>query len=139
MNTRISKNINHLRQINNYTKLWVGEQIGKNNSTISNYEAGRVIPPIVVLQQIADLFEVNIGDIVSRDLWLGEGGESFNAPRDKRLEREKSALHDLLDEKEQRDAEIRKELAHLIKEMKASGSESPYFGKIQELRKLLDQ
>lgn len=42
--------------------------LGKTPAAVSDYEKGRVLPPLDVIYQICEHFEVGLDDIVTRDL-----------------------------------------------------------------------
>lgn len=123
MGTRISKNLNYLRQKGNRTKLWVAEQLSKSNSVIANYENGKANPPLPVIEQYAKLFNVYIGDLVGKDLWLEQGsGMMGNEPRavsdnGRYQQRVEELLHGELDKKEARLAQLRRQIMAELKKL----------------------
>ena len=77
-------------------------QLGKSNTIVGNYESGRVTPPIDVILQYSEIFNVKASDIIDKDLSADEGMESLVAEPPpsygkSRLQREKDLLHRELD------------------------------------------
>jgi transcriptional regulator with XRE-family HTH domain len=134
METRIQKNLRHLRESKNRTKSWVAEQLGKKDATIGDYERGRATPPLKVLQQYADLFQIYIGDLVGRDLWLGEGNQGPQEGQpDSRLLREKDALHGLLDTKEDQIRRLKADVIALARRLKSDPAAKEHYLAISEV------
>lgn len=46
------------------TGIWLGEQIGKSNTTVSKYINQRVQPDLITLNAIADAFDVDVKDLL---------------------------------------------------------------------------
>lgn len=46
------------------TGIWLGEQIGKSNTTVSKYINQRVQPDIITLNAIANALEVDVKDLL---------------------------------------------------------------------------
>jgi len=46
------------------TGIWLGEQIGKSNTTVSKYINQRVQPDLVALYSITDALEVDVKDLL---------------------------------------------------------------------------
>jgi len=46
------------------TGIWLGEQIGKSNTTVSKYINQRVQPDLVTLYSITDALEVDVKDLL---------------------------------------------------------------------------
>lgn len=100
---RIQKNVRHLRERAGKTKSWVADQLSRSPTIISNYEKGKVTPPIDTILAYADLFGVKASDIIDKD--LESDGLTFQAPEEpqsnyssrSRIEREKDLLHQELD------------------------------------------
>jgi len=46
------------------TGIWLGEQIGKSNTTVSKYINQRVQPDLVTLYSIAEALEVDVKDLL---------------------------------------------------------------------------
>jgi transcriptional regulator with XRE-family HTH domain len=134
MNMRISKNLSYLRTSNGRSKAWVSEQLSKSDSNIANYENGKTNPPLPVIEQYANLFNVYIGDLVGRDLWLGEGGQAPQEGQpDSRLLREKDALHGLLDTKEDQIRRLKADVIALARRLKSDPAAKEHYLAISEV------
>lgn len=48
----------------NKTGIWLGEQIGKSNTTVSKYINQRVQPDLITLNAIADALDVDVKDLL---------------------------------------------------------------------------
>ena len=54
-----------LRKENNLTQNELGEQIGVTNKTISRWENGNYLPPVEMLQILANIYGVSINEILN--------------------------------------------------------------------------
>ena len=64
-----AKNLKYLRERNNMEQMDLAEELGrKSASSISEWEKGKYTPKMKVLSQIAKIFNVNIDDLMERDL-----------------------------------------------------------------------
>jgi len=61
----IAKNISNLRTANRLTQLELAEKLSYSDKAISKWERGESIPDIVILYQIAELFQVSIDYLVN--------------------------------------------------------------------------
>ncbi|MGV8139431.1 MAG: XRE family transcriptional regulator [Mangrovibacterium sp.] len=64
---RIANNIRYLRKLNKLTQGDLADQLEMKRSLIGSYEEGRAVPKIVVLKQLATLFDLSIDQLVSCD------------------------------------------------------------------------
>ena len=58
---------NHIKVImaeKDKTGIWLGEQIGKSNTTISKYLNQRVQPDLITLNAIANALDVDVQDFI---------------------------------------------------------------------------
>lgn len=63
------KNLKYLREKHGLEQIDLAHQLGrKSASSISEWESGRYTPKIKVLSEIASIFNVDIDDMMSRDL-----------------------------------------------------------------------
>jgi transcriptional regulator with XRE-family HTH domain len=76
----LSNNIKYLRKSRGLTQNDLGEKVGVNGSQVTKYEKGTSDPPVDKLVQIADIFDMNLQDLVLTDL-------STEAPRFPRPEK----------------------------------------------------
>ena len=60
----IGKNIMRLRRMANMTQLELAEKINYSDKSVSKWEQGNGIPDVRILVQLADLFNVSVGDLV---------------------------------------------------------------------------
>lgn len=66
-----SKNLKYLRTSFGFEQLEFAKMLGrKSASTISEWESGKYTPKIGVLNHIANIFKVDIDDLMNRDLTL---------------------------------------------------------------------
>ena len=49
------------------TGIWLGEQIGKSNTTVSKYINQRGQPDLITLNAIADALDVDVKDLLVRN------------------------------------------------------------------------
>lgn len=77
----LKNNIKYLRQSKGLSQEQIAERIGKTKSNLSSYENGRSVPPLDVLLKLCDLFQVNLDDLVNKDLSKeGPGRPEEEAP-----------------------------------------------------------
>ena len=60
----ISKNIKKLRLENGYTQSELAEKLNVTHQTISSYETGRTLPDINILSKLAEIYNVNIEELL---------------------------------------------------------------------------
>lgn len=60
----IAKNIAELRRINGYTQFELAEKLNYSDKSISKWERGESVPDVIVLKEIADLFNVTLDYMV---------------------------------------------------------------------------
>lgn len=99
---RINKNVRYLRESVNQTKTWVAERVDRSSTIISNYESGKVTPPVEMIMKYAEIFGVKASDIIDRDLEAEGPSESVVSEPPlqygvSRLQREKDLLHREID------------------------------------------
>ena len=63
----IGKNIKKYRKLNKLTQKDLAEKIGRNIRTIRGYELGDVIPPLNVIEKMAEVFNVRSIDLIGSD------------------------------------------------------------------------
>ena len=64
-----AKNLKYLRQKHGLEQIDLAHQLGrKSASSISEWESGRYTPKLKVLSEIAQIFKVNIDDMMNIDL-----------------------------------------------------------------------
>ena len=63
----IAKNIQKLRQEKGMTQLELAEKLNYSDKTVSKWERGESLPDIVVLKNIADIFEVTLDYLVEAE------------------------------------------------------------------------
>jgi DNA-binding XRE family transcriptional regulator len=66
----IASNTNHLRKKAGYTQTKLAELINKTPTTISDYEKGKVLPPVDIVLKLCEIFQVNVDDFINRDIEL---------------------------------------------------------------------
>ena len=65
----LAKNIRFLRKSKGYSQDYIAEKLGyKSYTTIQKWEMGISEPSIATLRTLADLFDVDINDMTSKDL-----------------------------------------------------------------------
>lgn len=63
----VAKNLAELRQSRGYTQLELAESLNYSDKAVSKWERGESLPDIEVLVRLADLYEVNLDYLVTRD------------------------------------------------------------------------
>ena len=77
----LSKNIRYLRLKKNFSQEYIAEQLGyKSYTTIQKWESGVSEPPIAKLRQLADLLDVDINDIATKDIEASERSGYYTNP-----------------------------------------------------------
>lgn len=61
----IAKNIVQLRRAKGMTQLELAEQLNYSDKAVSKWERGESLPDIIVLKEIADLFQVKVDDLLT--------------------------------------------------------------------------
>lgn len=64
----IANNIKRLRKRFNLTQNELATRIDKVPVTVSDYEKGKTVPPIEIAVKLCDIFQVNLDDLVNKDL-----------------------------------------------------------------------
>lgn len=65
---QLSLNIRYLRTKNNLTQSKVESLIGLKRGNLHAYESGKNIPPLAVVIELSDLFQVSIDDLINSEL-----------------------------------------------------------------------
>ena len=78
----IAKNISRLRNEQNMTQPELAKRLNYSDKSVSKWENGISTPPIDVLKEIADIFEVTLDDLV-RDPDAGEYDRIYTAKENK--------------------------------------------------------
>ena len=66
-----AKNLKYLREKNGMEQIDLAYQLGrKSSSSISEWEAGKYTPKVKILAEIADIFKVDLDDLMNYDLSL---------------------------------------------------------------------
>ncbi|QYG31029.1 helix-turn-helix domain-containing protein [Mammaliicoccus sciuri] len=74
-----SENLKYLRHKHNMEQIDLAHKLGrKSASSISEWEKGKYTPKLKVLSDIANLFNVNIDDLMTKD--LSKGNEETYKP-----------------------------------------------------------
>lgn len=63
----IGENIKKIRKDNNLTQKQFAELINKKERTIQKYENGDIIPPINVINEISEKFDIPVSEIIGDD------------------------------------------------------------------------
>lgn len=65
----LAKNILYLRKLHNMTQTDLSEKFGYDNyTTVHKWETGKADPPVKIVKALADLFNVDIDELVRVDL-----------------------------------------------------------------------
>lgn len=67
MKLKINNRIRELRKTNNWTQLQLAELLKVSRQTINSIENGRYDPSLTLTFDIAEVFQMQIEDIFSRD------------------------------------------------------------------------
>lgn len=71
----LANNIRYLRKKKNYSQDYIAEKLGyKSYTTIQKWESGVSEPSIAKLRELADLFDVDMNDMTTKDI------EKFDRP-----------------------------------------------------------
>ena len=74
-----AKNLKYLRQLHNIDQLQLAEALGrKSASSISEWESGKYTPKIGVLSMISSYFNVDLDDMMTKDLELENSNQSWS-------------------------------------------------------------
>lgn len=57
--------LSELRKDHNLTQAELGEKLGVTNKTISRWETGTYMPPVEMLEQLSDLYDLTINELLS--------------------------------------------------------------------------
>lgn len=60
--------IKKYRKQKGFTQKQLGDLIGRTQRTIQAYEKGEVLPPLDILEKICQILEVELSDIISKDI-----------------------------------------------------------------------
>ena len=75
-------NIKLLRKRLKMTQGEIAEKIDKTITTVGDYERGKSIPPLDIANKLCEIFQVNLDDLVNKDLSKeGTGRPEEEAPR----------------------------------------------------------
>ncbi len=89
-----AKNIKHLRKISGYSQEIFARELGVKRTTISNYESGLSSPDFNTLIKIARIFDINIDELLTKDLTaVAMGGGCYKSSED-RIISEKRMVHE---------------------------------------------
>ena len=64
----LSHNIKYLRKSKGLTQIDLGAEIGKTSAVVGSYENGINQPPLDTLIALANFFQVNVDDLIFKDL-----------------------------------------------------------------------
>lgn len=65
LKTNLAKNISELRKELGMTQAQLAEQLNYSDKSVSKWERGEGVPDVIVLQKIAELFNVTLNDLIS--------------------------------------------------------------------------
>lgn len=87
LNSIIAVNIAELRRSRGMTQGALGEKLNYSDKAVSKWERGESLPDISVLKQIADMFEVTVDYLLTRDhkVYKAERKENRNRKRRNRV------------------------------------------------------
>ncbi len=63
----IAKNISDLRKLNNLTQLELADKLHYSDKAISKWERGESLPEITILKELADMFNVSVDYLLTKD------------------------------------------------------------------------
>lgn len=66
----IAKNIKHLRKLSGYSQEKLARELNVKRTTISNYESGLSSPDFQSLIRIANIFDISIDALLTKDLTI---------------------------------------------------------------------
>jgi DNA-binding XRE family transcriptional regulator len=103
----LSNNIKVLRKRWGYTQESLSKELGKTKATMSDYEKGKSLPPLDILLKMCALFQINLEDLVNKDLEMEGFTPEERPPKDTRTGPGQELLNRLLVQKLE---EVAKEL-----------------------------
>lgn len=75
----LAKNIRYLRKQHNYSQDYIAEKLGyKSYTTIQKWEMGVSEPPVTKLKELANLFNVDINDMTTKDMEKMSNNKEYN-------------------------------------------------------------
>lgn len=80
----IANNIKLLRKRFNLTQNELATRIDKVPVTVSDYEKGKTVPPIEIAVKLCEIFQVNLDDLVNKDLSKEGSTPAEEAPTGKK-------------------------------------------------------
>lgn len=154
MHTRIQHNIKELRSRSKLTSKELSERIGKNPYAISSYETGKSTPPLEVIYQLAEIFQVSPAALISEDLTDPETYQrvtsgNYRIPdgvEEGQLVKEKQLLYKALKDEEalrkksgQKLDKLRQQLKALEADLANIPENHPAYDRIRQLREILEK
>lgn len=104
----IGENIKKIRKARNLTQKQLGNLIDKKEITVRRYEKGDITPPIAVIKNIAEKFDIPIVEIIGDDP-RSDINKEFVISEAKKYDNFNIGLDKALDELHKRPSEVRKE------------------------------
>ena len=68
MNNNLSENLKKIRKDNNLSQEQLAEKLGVSRQAISKWESGAAYPEMEKIIQLCDKFDMNIDDLLHRDI-----------------------------------------------------------------------
>lgn len=84
----LGQNINYLRKRAGVTQNDLADKLGVTPTQISKYGSGKSSPPVEKIILISEIFDVNIEDLILKDLSQEAGRPAEKAPQSKEEEEE---------------------------------------------------
>lgn len=66
VNMKLNQNLRNLRELNNYSQLYIARFLQIGRTTYANYEQGRREPDYLTLLRIADFYKVSVDFLLGR-------------------------------------------------------------------------
>ncbi|MCL1599155.1 MAG: helix-turn-helix domain-containing protein [Actinomycetia bacterium] len=72
---QLGTNIRNARRAKGMSTTQLGYHLDRTAQTIHAYESGSIVPPLPVVQQLAEILDVSIDDLVADVEFSSRGGE----------------------------------------------------------------
>lgn len=122
----LAKNIRYLRLKKNFSQDYIASRLGyKSYTTIQKWESGVSEPPVAKLRQLADLLDVDIDDIATKDIEAFEkNGYYADAETDRKARKayvEHRLLFEAIEGSKKEDIQMAIDLLNRLKETNRDG------------------
>ena len=75
----LAQHLKELREANRYTQDYVSSQLNIERPTYSNYEIGKRMPPLDLLVDIADFYQISLDSLVRPEVMDSSAASAKNS------------------------------------------------------------